>query len=82
MLEILDTFELNEGYEYLPQIWSGQCNVHEDTCTDFTFLFYEAFLYPCHTGPGFYYVFTRLFKVRGPFVQTPCIEQDSYMDAI
>ena len=26
--------------------------------------------------------FALLFKVRGPFVQTLCIEKDSYMDAI
>ena len=24
----------------------------------------------------------KIFKVRGPFVQTLCIEKDSYMDAI
>ena len=24
----------------------------------------------------------KFFKVRGPFVQTLCIEKDSYMDAI
>ena len=27
-------------------------------------------------------IYLELFKVRGPFVETVCIEKDSYMDAI
>ena len=43
----------------------------------------NIFLYPPQGHPILYkYYMIYSFKVRGPFVQTLCIEKDSYMNAI